>query len=169
MRRLVENLRRVAVDELPFGADADFTTAVGERIGSLEQDTNALQNTVSDVITGVTSPLTASRRTVALLTGMRGRAVEVRTASYTRTVVGASNETRREAVERRQVLLEALEEDVLQSVRAREGQDLRDIARAALGDEGEWRSLLIFNELASTQLTANQLVLIPSQDAAGPC
>lgn len=52
-------------------------------------------------------------------------------------------------------------------IRAKMGQDLRDISIQVYGTVDQWRLLKSYNGLASSALTAGQIILIPPQQRAG--
>ena len=62
-------------------------------------------------------------------------------------------------------VLERINARLLASYTAREGDDLRDVARQFYGSPLGWRRLLVFNGLTSAELTAGQVVLVPTSDA----
>jgi hypothetical protein len=68
------------------------------------------------------------------------------------------------AYERGRVLAQ-LNARLLASYTAREGDDLRDVARQFYGSTLGWRRLLVFNGLTSAELVAGQVVLVPADDA----
>lgn len=78
MRRVVNALRITALP-VPFGVDNDFAVAMDAAISTLQADVDSLSATVSEVVRLSTTPLDASRRTVALLSGTIDRAQSVRT------------------------------------------------------------------------------------------
>lgn len=68
----------------------------------------------------------------------------------------------------RSAAMEALEASVIDDpkrgvieYRARGGEDLRDVARRFYGSEDQWRDLMEYNDLASAQLAAGDVVLVP--------
>ena len=67
------------------------------------------------------------------------------------------------AIDQRDVFADQLSGDLLLGrYMARGGQDLRDVAAQFYGDSNEWRRLLSFNLLSSSELSSGQLLLIPT-------
>lgn len=72
---------------------------------------------------------------------------------------------RDDAVARRAVLVATLETRVQATYTARQGDDLRDVARIFYGSPFDWRRILLFNSLSNTTLVPGQLVLVPRSTA----
>lgn len=82
-------------------------------------------------------------------------------ASYKQELRAWAAEMRRTSVERRTNLLGQIATTLLATYVAREGEDLRDVAKQFYGTPFEWRRLQIFNDLHTLILTGGQLILIP--------
>ena len=52
-------------------------------------------------------------------------------------------------------------DELLATFTARENSDLRDVSRTYYGTSFQWRTLLAFNKLTTSKLTAGQVVLVP--------
>lgn len=57
--------------------------------------------------------------------------------------------------------------ELVKAFTAREDQDLRDVAMEHYGIADEWRSLMRFNNLATSRLRANQLIFVPRNPPRG--
>lgn len=93
--------------------------------------------------------------------GSQGYSERLSAALYREELKAWAQELRRTSVERRTSLLRQVTTTLLATYVAREGDDLRDVARQFYGTPFEWRRLLTFNDLSSMQLEAGQLILIP--------
>lgn len=80
---------------------------------------------------------------------------------YVRTLMRNARRLRGTALERRTLLLQQVQKDLLAQHRAKEGEDLRDVSLRYYGTTMQWRRLLLFNLLDSTELSRDQLVLVP--------
>jgi hypothetical protein len=65
-----------------------------------------------------------------------------------------------------QTLITEHDRDLLAIYVAREGDDLRDVARIYYGDQRYWRDLATFNDLTDSKLTKGQQVFVPRQREA---
>ena len=90
-------------------------------------------------------------------------------AEYTNRVAAVTKQLQREAVARSRQYSAQLQSDLVSVHAAREGQDLRDVSQIYYGTPHEWRRIFSFNELTSTQLVANQVLLIPRVTMAEGC
>jgi hypothetical protein len=88
-----------------------------------------------------------------------GRVLAV--VAYNRTLRNDGRDMRDDATTRREQLARQVGADLLATYRARSGQDLRDVSLRFYRTPNEWRRLLTFNGLATSELTAGQLVLVP--------
>jgi len=70
------------------------------------------------------------------------------------------------AVEARTSLTEQVAGDIAGTYVAKDGEDLRDVSRIFYGVPFEWRRIMLFNDLATAELTAGQLVLVPRINTA---
>lgn len=82
---------------------------------------------------------------------------------YTRETVSDVVRVRDEAEARRR-FFEATPERALGVYRAREGDDLRQVSQLYFGTPTQWRTLMLFNGLTTTELYAGQYITIPRID-----
>lgn len=175
-------------DPPPFPADPDFTADLTEDLATIDGTVTEFNNTVVSIARAATAPAEAVRRAIALATNLAAQTDDLvnllfsRPAGffdistdfsslgpqerlvvedYNRRVQGRADDLKRAAINRRSRLVKQLENDLLTSVFARAGTDLRDLAEEYYGSPFEWRRLLVFNELTTSELSASQLVLIP--------
>lgn len=85
----------------------------------------------------------------------------VQMQTYVRETISDARRLRDESIIRQRAL-DAGPSVVMGTYRAREGEDLRDVSRLYYGTPDQWRSLMIYNELDTTELYAGQLVAIPN-------
>jgi hypothetical protein len=62
---------------------------------------------------------------------------------------------------RKEQLEKQVRPELVRAFTSREDQDLRDVALEFYGRADEWRSLLRFNNLSTSRLSANQLIFVP--------
>jgi hypothetical protein len=82
---------------------------------------------------------------------------------YSRETITDARRMRDEAEARRRAL-EAGPGYTMGTYRAREGEDLRDVSTLYYGTPNQWRSLMVYNGLTTTELYAGQYVTIPRLD-----
>ena len=82
---------------------------------------------------------------------------------YSRETITDARRMRDEAEARRRAL-EAGPGYTMGTYRAREGEDLRDVSMLYYGTPNQWRSLMVYNGLTTTELYAGQYVTIPRLD-----
>lgn len=82
-------------------------------------------------------------------------------AAYNRRVIDSSRKLRKIAVEQRNALAKQVESTLLAVYTARQGDDLRMVSETFYGSPFDWRSLLTFNELTTSELVAGQVILVP--------
>lgn len=90
-------------------------------------------------------------------------------AEYTNRVSAVVKELQRESVARSRSYSAQLTSDLVSVHAARQGQDLRDVSQIYYGTPHEWRRIFVFNELTSTDLRPNQVLLIPRVTTAEGC
>lgn len=89
------------------------------------------------------------------------------TASVWRTnVAHAARALAREAAVHRAALLKNVDATLVGTYFAKDGDDLRDVARAFYNDPSGWRELMVFNGLRSAELQPQQMVLVPARSMA---
>lgn len=81
--------------------------------------------------------------------------------SWQREVYESASEMEAQGALQKSEALKQITPDVVESITARFGQDLRDISLDAYGTANEWRTLLVYNGFTQSELQAGQVVLIP--------
>lgn len=90
-------------------------------------------------------------------------------AEYTNRVSSVTKELMREAVRASREFTSQLERDLVSVYTARAGEDLRAVSQRFYNTPHEWRRIFSFNELTSTDLRPNQVLLIPRVTTAEGC
>jgi len=85
----------------------------------------------------------------------------IRMQLYVRETITDARRLRDEAVIRQRAL-DTPTAQILDTYRAREGEDLRDVSSRYYGNPTQWRALMTWNELDTTELYAGQLLIIPN-------
>lgn len=174
----------------PFPVSFEFNEALVEGLTTLGQSVDQASGVVANLVSAATTPFDATRRMVAVTGGVANESQEiidlyesapprarnvsgsiallsygqiVEADTYARDVTSAARKLKRTAIIKQTLLAEQIRNDLLGSYRAREGDDLRDVSRLFYGTPFNWRRLLTFNELSSSALVSNQLVLVPRQ------
>ena len=83
---------------------------------------------------------------------------------YTRETITDARRLRDEAEARARAMATPVSES-LGTYRAREGEDLRDVSRLYYGTPDQWRTLMLYNEMTTTELYPGQTIAIPRVDA----
>lgn len=185
VKEQVANLRE-KYDENPF----DFRSQIPEALADYVADIEDLRDQMIDTVASVGSTASPADRIVGRLAGLyssltdstTGLADELRSTTplgkfsvpgtpsygdllscelYEREFLDATRDIRRSAAIQLSSLSKQLEPNLLGTYFAKDGDNLRDVATAYYGVPGEWRSLLSYNSLDSSELTAGQLVLVP--------
>jgi len=86
-------------------------------------------------------------------------------ARYQREMVAWANELRRLSNELASQMDVQVNGDLLATYLAQDLDDLREVSLKYYGTPYEWRRLMVFNNLASAELIAGQIVLIPQLNA----
>lgn len=117
-------------------------------------------NIVTPPTTGASTATVAPATTLDLATGLKADA-------YTRNVKAAARDLQLTASSEGDDLRASLEQDtLLAAFVARGPMDLRDVSQKYYGTPNEWRRLLSYNNLDSSQLDAGVLVLVPKLNGA---
>lgn len=178
-------LNSISVPPIPLASEIlnglqEITNGIGNLILDAE---GAVQNFTDQI----TSPIRAVRGLISTLQSLQGEAelmtafLEGQPASafgsgppdqqsysekqslalYREELRAWALSLRQECVEQRTALSAQITTNLLATYVARDGEDLRDVARQFYGTPFEWRRLLVFNDLNTLQLFAGQLVLVP--------
>lgn len=173
---------------------ADINGALQEAGAELQRLTDDLTDMVVQASATITAPGEAVRRAVGILDGLKLTAelwweIACDTADGVsldltellsfgevlaqrgelRERAGAANEMRNLAAREQAKLLSSLNADVIRVFQARDGQDLREVSLTFFGTPDEWRSLMLFNNLTTSQLSAGQVVFVPQRPSGDDC
>lgn len=174
--------------EPSFPVSNDFSSALSDRLDTINTSVNSARNTSSSLARLAVSPFEAARRTVAVCSALISECsalaefmeenvfISVNTvrpidqltfgeriaaAKYAKGVVSLARVLRRTAIIRRSVIASQIENQLLGIYTARDGDDLRSVSQQYYSTPFEWRRLMLFNQLPSPQLYAGQLILVP--------
>lgn len=86
---------------------------------------------------------------------------------YQRGIVDQTTQIRRDAVDQRDGIQNQLQTSQVATYTARAGDDLRDVSRRFYGTADDWRTLMLYNGLTTSQLQAGQTVLVPQNTTGG--
>jgi len=86
---------------------------------------------------------------------------QLRAEAYATDVGRKAAEVERQALEQLSDMLKNIDPDLLGTYIAKAGDDLRAVSTAYFDSPDSWRSLMAFNELLGSELSAGQIVLIP--------
>lgn len=163
-------------------ATADLTASLSVGAISPVDSARRMAAVCDGMIANLNDTLDFIRSNPPISVRFRGRAVAgggspaLLTATFTDQIVAAryfndmeraNLRMRRTATFRRAALSRQAGEDIRAIYTAREGEDLRQVARRYYGDADQWTSILKFNGLRSPALRAGMVLLIPNPAAAG--
>lgn len=140
-------------DQQPYGGnhrDAQPRARAGDVVGVNQAMAEGL-----DVGDGGIASLTFAQRMTAA-----GQAKDMQRKSRAMSSI---------AVDRRATTAALLQDDLVGQVIAREGEDLRTVAKNFYGSPDEWRRLMVFNGLSSPRLRAGMLILVPRSSGEDLC
>lgn len=189
MQRNLDDLTELS----PFALAAEFLAAVFAAMRRLESLEERLSDTVAQLADFALAPVDAARRVLSVLRTMNGRLGSTLDL-VGNTAIARLTFSPEELTPGQRLAAAAWQRDVLEVVReqrdrntqwcdgvasriipnsaqvyiAREGDDLRDVARLYYGGSGDdWRALLMFNSLTTSELYAGQRILVPALRATG--
>lgn len=192
----VDRLSENPSELVPQAGDrfADVSVSMQEAGAKLQELTNELTDMVTEAAGAVTAPGEAMRRAVGILDGLKLSAellweIATDTAdaialdaselqSFGRTLAqrvsvreraDAATELRNMAAREQSRLLNMSATSVVKIFQARDGQDLRDVSTAFFGNPDEWRSLMLYNRLSTSILSAGQVVFVPARPTGDEC
>lgn len=171
---------------------AEIGASLSNATNRLQEFAEELTDMVSQSASMVTAPGQAVRRTVGILDGLKFEAENMRMITermgdavcLDATELQSFGESLRDrarlrergnsagaitnlAAREQSKLLANVDGDVLRIFQARDGQDLREVSRVHYGTTDEWRSLMIYNRLTTSRLTAGQVVFVPARPTDG--
>jgi nucleoid-associated protein YgaU len=180
-----------AVDSL----DPTFLESIDRGIADLQASISQSADAVRASLDGVTAPLETTRRALATMSILHEQAdelaleidshvsgaialgdevddlttvspaVQISIECGQRRASRAARALRQEAASRRRAALAAIEEDVLDVVVVREGDDLRTFARRYYGNASDWDAIRRYNGLTSSTVGPGDVVIIPALGA----
>lgn len=165
---------------------------IDDAITDIKRASLDLENAVITNVQIITSPLETGKRAAGLFDFMKRRAASITNlvsstfeafALNTDSTFGERLRRRRELKEvrdssititsiaaiRQQQMQKQLNPELIRTIIAVEGQDLRDISREIFGTPDSWRSLMVFNNLSSPKLEKGQLVFVPRTPPEHSC
>jgi hypothetical protein len=189
-QRIVSQADEVAEEVvLPFPSALGVATVLDGIAQALSFAAVAASEAAEVVASGSTSPEDASRRQIAVATGVVDAcalAVVTLGARAPETLVFAPSGpstvsagvrllsvvkvsrierqvrvTQRTAAAQRWIAQQQIQGTILGTWTAKQGDDLRDVSRFYYGTPDEWRRILVFNRFAVPELAIGQLVVIP--------
>jgi hypothetical protein len=173
---------------------SDIATDLSESANKLQEMTDELTDAVAQASGAVTEPGESLRRMAGILGGLKLQA-EAFVGTVENTADGilldlgeltsfghvlaqrgeirersrASMDLRNLAAREEQRLLDTIRSEIVRIFQAREDQDLRDVSLSFYDTPEEWRSLMVYNRLSSSQLAAGQVVFVPARPAGTEC
>lgn len=195
MQSVVDGLNQPSFFGEVGGAIGDITDTINASIFELESSVVALEDAVVANIQLTLGPLETAARAASVLDFMKRQARNLANTivdeaegawsnfendTYTYGTFlsgqlrlrgqkqGARNVQRTAAVEQ-DTIGRRVSPDLIQTVVSREGQDLREISTENYGTPDEWRSLMHFNGLGNSRLSAGQLVFVPRNPVQFSC
>lgn len=181
----------------PFEQPRVFRERADNIVASIGASADEVVGAVSNVVVGATSSQDGVRRLASVMDSVNQQAQALRaevsneTAEserfnlpaapgappsfssrlraniYSRGLYDSAREAQKQANLQRDDFVRKLNPQLIAAFVAREGQNLRDVARAFYGTQDEWGVLLDFNNFQSSRLSAGQVVFVPKQDSVG--
>lgn len=169
---------------------------ISDTLAQVESSVSQIRGAVDNASRQALGPYDATRRALGVLTGAATQSIDlareltaqpapylfavlgqppgieftpgrrVAAAAFVRSQTRQARVMARKAAIARANLLRSLRSDLLAVYVAREGDDLRDVAKQFYNAPEEWRALLRFNHLTTGELTRGQLVLVPRRSEA---
>lgn len=163
----------------------DVQQAIKSALTDMDNANAQLQTAIDNLTVGVATPFAATRHAVSACfsladTAIVGaslfqRAMTVQTAPLAvpdfgadlaylvacRRGVTACRALDRAAVENAYALGQTTNNTTPEIYIAREGDDLRDVSRAVYGTIAQWQTLMVYNQLSTSELTAGQRITCP--------
>ena len=178
----------------PFGISLDILSNIVDIAHQIEDRVSAIEDTIINIKKSIMAPINGVKSVIAECSSLVDEARWMQ-AYVTNCPPGSTNASksmaeqtmgeklqesawRREiAVKARALATEALARRdsiraqqysaVVAKYIARDGDDLRDVSRLYYGTPAHWRDLMIYNSLSEAELTAGQIVLVPSEATIG--
>lgn len=145
---------------------AQFTDGIGAPIdasrrilGILQEATDAAQRTIDVSYSRVAAAVYFATSVDHLIAVGVGRTVAAGTAQL--LIATSARDVQHLAAAHGDRLARNIESDIDQVVIARQGDDLRDIARRVWGSVDDWIDILHYNFLRDSRLTAGQIIIVP--------
>jgi len=165
-------------------AAVDALRTIDDGITKLQQGAESLQDAVVTGFGTITSPISTAQRAAGIFNFMKITAIETMDAISRRLDAITLNEEEnygsridqrrslwdsRKAAKRiagiaairEDQMLGQLNPELIKSFKARDNQDLRDVALEFYGRADDWRALMRFNNLSTSRLSRGQLIFVP--------
>lgn len=173
-----------------LGLNINFTTNITVFISGIQSNILDLQNSISNLVDKVLSPVRAIRGMIATISGIEeesklmlsflgsstaesfsipdGGSIDGLSQSerlsmelFRQELKAWAEFMKRTAVQQRVDLSIQIEGELAGEHIGKTGEDLRDVSRIFYNTPYEWRRIMLFNNLTTAELTAGQLVLVP--------
>lgn len=194
LRHAAQKFNDVAVPT-NFAVKPDLMAGIGALGRGVEDGLYAMENTVDNVMNTISLPVRAAKALDGIYQNIEnevgftesyvmGRlamdfhaenpgpaqsfAQRTEVAIWQRLFYSSAHELRRVAAEQRTQIKRQNESDIMGTYTAREGDDLRDVAALYYNNEWEWRRIMAFNRLSSSELRAGQAVRVPRINPQNP-
>jgi len=177
-------LRELQDGAIPLNGAVDDLQAVNQRIDQVQQAVLQFQDAIIVNAQAILDPLRTAQRAVGILDFIQTTAEETADAIESRLdsavlnieeTFGIKLDQRGQLITQKQAALsisntsairkeqvkKQLNPELVSSFVARDNTDLRDVALQFYGVADEWRSLLDFNNLDTSRLSANQVIFVP--------
>jgi hypothetical protein len=178
----------------PFQTIEAFNNAIDVATSQLSDAVDSIANASANIATAALSPVDAARRTLSALNSIVDGSNEIIDAvqnvpplalinspidvlgegdallasSFGRGLIRSAQNSRSIAADNiDQFRVQAEQQDVIAVFTARDVQDLRSISTQFYGTQEEWKRIMQFNGLSTSQLTAGEVVFVPRLTTTG--
>lgn len=193
LRSLVD-LLTTALNPPAFAVVADFTDQLNSHISEIEGAVAQVEGAVQNSVDQISSPAETAERALAATQTISGQASAIVTLvesfpplfvistatrqalgfedalsadSYTRGIKAQARALQLTASEQANTLrAQTRQEQLVASFVARGPMDLRDVSQRFYETPDQWRTLLQYNNLASSKIAAGTLILVPKVNAS---
>jgi len=188
----ISNSLAVAISKPPFGIAPAFAARFFSAADKIQSGIDEVNDAISTVALGALTPPDGARRLVGVATSIQESSEEVieivaskttgdsydpdalatarfgqvlSATAYFRQTSNVARAARREAARQAAEVARRVNPNIIGSFVARQGQDLRDASTAFYETPDEWRRLLVFNGLTSSELSSGQVIFVPDLSA----
>lgn len=177
-----------------FAEPEEFRSLRDTVLGSFRDSVDSLEGAISNTVNLVNDELSGARSVASVVVGMFDEtdklvdfldehvataldvssfvdgsfpmAAVVRAEMFARRLRRRGNEIKASARQASLDIGKRVHSDIIATVVAAAGDDLRDVAQEWYGDPEEWKALAFTNHLESSALTAGQVLFIPATPGA---